>query len=207
MNDFPISEKAERQLIPCAFEKDALRVYEDVARTYINASAETLWSRLENRLCNKAHCAALQDTFFALRWNERHESVATYADRLKLASMTLATLVSDEVLLNRFKAGLPQKLQDQAVLVTGAFDSVVSVVSRLSSAQQNTAQEHVGEIAEPAKQASVHSVAVRTPDERFGHVKCHYCQRMGHIVRYCDKRRADMARGNAVRGAGKRMRV
>ena len=121
--------------------------------------------------------------------------------------MTLATPVSDEVLLNRSKAGLPQKLQDQTVLVTGEFDSVVSVVSRLLSAQQNTVREHVREIAEPAKQASVHLVAVRTPDERFGHVKCHYCQRMGHIVRYCDKRRAEMARGNAVRGTGKGMGV
>ena len=116
--------------------KNALRVYEDVSCSNLKATSEVLWAKLEDRLCNKAYRAALQNAFFSLRWSERQESVAAYADRLRSASLALAMLVADEVLLNRFKAGLPQALQDQAVLVTGDFDSVVSVVSRLSSAQQ-----------------------------------------------------------------------
>ena len=191
LKDFPIEKKAERRLMPSAFEKDAQRVYEEVAGSNLKASAEELWSLLEVRLCNKAHRSALQDKFFNLKWNERKESVATYAERLHSDSIALPTATTTDVLLNLFKSGLPQKWQDQAVLVTGDFDTVVSSVSRLSTAQQASAREPVREIGESSTSAGirVQPTTSSAADDRFAHVKCYYCQRLGHIARFCEKRR------------------
>ena len=101
LKDFPIEKKTERRLMPSAFEKDAQRVYEEVAGSSFEASAEELWSLLEVRLCTKAHRSALQDKFFNMKWNERKESVATYAERHRSASIALPTATKTDVLLNR----------------------------------------------------------------------------------------------------------
>lgn len=192
LKDFPIMESSERRLLPYAFEKDARRVYEEVASMHTEASAAELWGLLETRLCNKTHRSALQDKFFEMRWSEKKESVAQYAERLRSASMALPTPIEGDVLLNRFKAGLPQKLQDQAVLVMGDFDTVVSSVSRLSTAQQNLHRESIREVKEHtghgAPQQPEGSNA--SNESRFAHVKCHFCLQLGHIARFCDKKKA-----------------
>ena len=155
--------------MPNAFEKDAQRVFEEVVSTHTSDTAATLWDLLETRLCNRTHMSALQDKFFSMKWNERKESVGSYAERLRSASMSLPTPISNDVLQNRFKAGLPQKLEDQAVLVTGDFDTVVSAVARLSTAQQVSTREHVREVAERATQNTSTTKACST-DGRFAHV-------------------------------------
>lgn len=188
LKDFPITKPAERRLMPYAFEKDARRVYEEIASTHTEASASKLWDMLEVRLCSKTHRSALQDKFFAMKWNEKKESVAHYAERLRSAAMALPTPVDNDVLLNRFKAGLPQKLQDQAVLVMGDFDTVVSSISRLSTAQQSFHREQVREVIESAGGGPSQSSG--NAGNRFAHVKCHYCSQLGHIARYCDKKKA-----------------
>lgn len=127
---FPHCPKDERRLLPYAFDMDAQRVYDEVASKHLDATATELWKLLEERLCNSAHLSTLQDLFFRMKWNERRESVAKLADRLRSAAMSLPTPISNDVLLNRFKAGLPSKLQDQAALVFRDFDTVVSSVSR-----------------------------------------------------------------------------
>lgn len=180
------------------FERDGQRVYEEIASKHADVSASELWKMLEVRLCNETHRSALQDRFFSMKWNERRESVAYYAERLRSASMAWTTPISDDVLLNRFKAGLPQRLQDQAVLVTGNFDTVVSSVSRLSTAQQSAPRELVREVSEahsptgrqtlPAAKVPTYSSSMTN---RFAHVKCHFCQQLGHIARFCSKNKPE----------------
>lgn len=197
MREFPIQTSDERRLLPFAFDKDASSVYDEVAGGNLECSATELWDKLEARLCNKAHRSALQDKFFNLKWNDRRESVGGYAERLRSAAMALPSAIPSDVLLNRFRAGLPQKLQDQAVLATGDFDEVVSAISRLSSAQKST-PEHVREVSE----TSGASQTVDRPDQgtRFAHVKCYFCQGLGHIARYCPKKRP--AEGGKGSGGG-----
>lgn len=108
--------------------------------------------------------------------------------------MALPSPITNDVLLNRFKAGLPQKLQDQAVLVTGDFDTVISSVSRLSTAQKSSSREPVREIGEGSGYSNRKPPASDSTDNRFAHVKCHYCQKLGHIARFCSKKLADKAK-------------
>lgn len=177
--DFPIREADERRLMSYAFDRAAQRVYEEVASENRDCSATTLWELLETRLCNKAHRSALQDMFFGLKWNERRESVSGYAERLRSAAIALPTEVGAGVLLNGFRAGLPQKLQDQAVLVTGDFDDVVSAVSRLSSAQM-APKKQVREIQEGGRPTPRNDDdTTRVGSNRFAHVQCYACQTMG----------------------------
>lgn len=106
-----------------------------MARKEIDASATELWETLERRLCNTANYAALQDTFFNMKWMDRRESVAAYADRLRAASMALKKPVNHNVLLNLFRDGLTQSVQNQATFVVGDFDTVMSSVVRFYYAQ------------------------------------------------------------------------
>lgn len=205
-SDFPIKTNLERRLMPLAFANDALRIFNEVASAELEKSADELWELLEARLCNGAHRKALQDRFFSMTWNERKESVAEYAERLRAASLALPTPIANDVLLNRFKAGLPQKLQDHAILVAGDFDEVVSAVSELSSAQQNTSKEPVRKVREEV-------AAIKTPcnpvlgqtdtmgdqRNRYASYTCHYCQKVGHISRFCNKKKADRAKEDAAK--------
>ena len=146
--------------MPSAFERDALRVYEEDAGFYVNASADDLWEILETKLCNIVHRSDLQDKFFGMKWNDRKDSVAHYAERLRSAAMALPTTISMGVLLNRFKAVLPQKLHNQAVLVMGDFDTVVRSVSLLSTAQPSMHRESVGKWRKRRKHCTIRLVAV-----------------------------------------------
>lgn len=100
-------------------------------------------------MCNETQLHALQNGFFGLKCSERQESAAAFRERLTLASLILQTPGADEIFLIRFKAGLSARLQDQAMLVTGDFDTVVSEVPRLSSARQTIFRERVREVQEP----------------------------------------------------------
>lgn len=120
--------------MPFAFKRDAERVYEDVACANVECSGAELWRLLDGRMCNKAYQSALQDRFFNAKWNDGRESVASYAERLCSAAIALPSQITPHVLLIR--AELPPRLRNQTVLVTGAFDEVVSAVSRLSSTKK-----------------------------------------------------------------------
>lgn len=176
--------------MPCAFERNARHVYEEVAESHVDASADDLWEILETSLCNMTHRSALQDKILGMKRNDRKESVAHYAERLRSAEMALPTTSSMDVLLNCFKAGLPQKLQDQAVLVTGEFDTVVSSVSRLSAAQPSIHRESVRYTAE-TPDTTQNTASRGSSTDRFAHFKCHACQQMGHIARHCLKTRGE----------------
>lgn len=86
-----------------------------------------------------------------MKWNDHGESVAVSAERHSAAPLALPNPITNDVLLNRFKTGLQPKLQDQGVLVTGDFDTVVSSVSRLFTAQQGMCKEQVREVSEGSK--------------------------------------------------------
>eukprot|EP00171_Calliarthron_tuberculosum_P002219 IDg2219t1 len=124
-NDFPVTEGTKKRLLPLAFDGDARHVYEEVANNAVSSTIEELRVRLQDRLCNNVHQAALQDKFFELRWNEKRESFSAFAEKLRSAALALPKGVEEDVLLNRLKAGLPPRLRDQAHLVTGTFDEVV----------------------------------------------------------------------------------
>lgn len=197
--DFPITEATKRRMLPNAFDGDARIVYEEVAGCNPKATADELWILLENRLCNKVHQAALQDRFFSMKWNERKEAFSAFAQRLRSAALALPGGINEDVLLNRLKAGLPTRLKDQANLITGSFDVVVSKLGVLSTAAQN--REFVREVAEvPVQKPSNYSG--NGSYNRFAHVICHYCSQRGHIARFCPKRKADEAAGNGQGGRG-----
>ncbi len=175
-----------RRLLPHAFEVDARMVFEEVANNNVDATGEELWGMLQLPLCNKVHQAALQDKFMEMRWNERRESFATFAQRLRSASLALPGGVCEEVLLNRLKAGVPTRLKDQAHLISEDFDVVVSKLSRLSSAAQT--REAVREVKEDAPPGPA-PTSPRQILGQFAHSTCHYCGLKGHISRYCEKKK------------------
>lgn len=51
--------------------------------------------------------------------------MSRFAERLRSAKIALPTPITD-VLLNRFRVGLPQKPQDQVILMSEDSDTVVS---------------------------------------------------------------------------------
>lgn len=77
LKDFPITVPAERRILSNAFEKDAQRVFEEVASTNTEATATELGDLLEVRLCNQTHRSALQDNLFNMKWDGRKESGTT----------------------------------------------------------------------------------------------------------------------------------
>ncbi len=84
----------------------------------------------------------------------------------------------------------PIRMKDQAHLISGSFDVVVSKLGCLSTALQN--KEHVREISESSTDRSSNGGgAVASDSGQFAHVTCHYCSEKGHIARFCAKKKAD----------------
>lgn len=185
IRDFPVSEKTSRRLLPLAFEGDARNVYEEVANESLDVNTTELWTRLEERLCNKVHQSELQDKLFDMKWNERKETFTTFAQRLRSASLALPTPIDKDILLNRLKAGIPSRLRDQAHIITGSYDEVVTRLGRLSAAQMP--REGVREIVENKDGGMA---------ERYATYLCHACGKRGHIARYCTVKRE----GNGLGG-------
>lgn len=111
--------------------------------------------------------------------------------RLRSASVALQTSVTDETILKCFKAGLPSGLQDQAILVTGDFDTIVRIMSRLSGSQRVVSRKKTREVQEASADSS--SSQSWKGDQR--HVKCCYCQKMGHMTGQCLQKEGDLACG------------
>ena len=196
--DFPTTKSGMKRLLPLAFDCDARFVYEEIAGVNPDANCEELWKLLGMRLCNEVHQSTLRDRFFAMTWNERRETFEKFAWRLRSASLLLPDMIDDGLLLNRLKNGLPNRLQDQPKLLSGTFDEVVSRVSSLSSAQGHRL-EKICEVREDGV-AKMSHVPSFSSDNRFAHVRCHYCQNLGHISRDCEKKMAD--RGASGKGRG-----
>lgn len=76
------------------------------------------------------------------------------------------------MLLNRFKAGIPGKLRDQAQLIAGYFDEVVTQLSRVAGAQM--AREFVREFNEGEQEYN-----------KYASYICYQCGERGHIARKC----------------------
>ena len=186
IKDFPTSKAGMKRLLPLALDSDAGFVYEEIAGVNLFASFEELWKLLGMRLCNEIHQSALRDRFFAMTWNERREPFEKFAWRLRSASQLLSDKVDDGLLPNRLKNGLPNRLQDQAKLISGTFDEVVSRVSSMYSARGNRL-EKVCQLREDGL-AKIGHVLSFSSDNRFAHVRCHYCQTLGHISRDCEKK-------------------
>ncbi len=106
---------------------------------------------------------------------------------LRSAALSLQDGVAEDVLLNRLKARVPVCPRDQAHLITGSFDEIVSRLRRLSSAQVH--REAVREVSETVNDAAGGSSS--TANKYATHI-CHYCQKRGHIARHCEKKKADM---------------
>lgn len=81
--------------------------------------------------------------------------------------MALQTAVADEILLNRFDEGLPARLQDQAMLVTGNYDTVVCVVSRLYSGQNIDSNKEYEKYRSPGQTALVPSTKEGNPSTQI----------------------------------------
>ena len=148
LKDFPIMESSRMRLILQAFEGDARHVFEEIANSDPDMDSAELWTRLEKRLCNSVYQSALRDKFFSISWCDKRESFDKCASRLRSAALTIPDAIEEGIMLNRLKAGLPTRLQDQASLVPGGFDEVVSRLSCLSTAQM-VKGEHVREVNEP----------------------------------------------------------
>lgn len=189
--DFPTTQAGMKRLLPLAFDGDARLVYEEIASFNSDVSCEKLWELLSKRLCNEIHQSALRDRFFAMYWNEKIETFEKYAWRLRSASLLLPDVIDDGLLLNRLKNGLPNRLQDQAKLVSGTFDEVVCRVATLSTAKGNRS-EMVREVRENGGTEKSRDGMLR--EDRFASFRCHYCQKLGHISRDCEKKKSDRAK-------------
>lgn len=55
--------------------------------------------------------------------------------------MALWIPTSDDIMVNHFRAGLPACIQGQIMLISRYYDTVVSIVLRLSATQQTTSTE------------------------------------------------------------------
>ena len=197
--DFPTSKAGMKRLLPLAFDGDARLVFEEIANFNTGSSCDELWELLSKRLCNYIHQSALWDRFFAMTWNEKSESFERYAWRLRSASLLLPEAIDDALLLNRLRNGLPNRLQDQAKLVSGTFDEVVSRVSTLS-VTKSYRSECVRGVKEHVTVAT-NEGGSKTTSNHFATYRCHYCQKLGHISRDCEKKKIDrLGQGKGISG-------
>lgn len=81
-----------------------------------------------------------------MKWNERKESFTSFAERLRSASIALPTSIDNDILLNCLKAGITARLCDQAQIITGSYEEVVTRLGRLSA--EKIPREGVREIEE-----------------------------------------------------------
>ena len=85
--------------------------------------------------------------------------------------------------------------------MSGIFDEVVRRVSNLSTAQRNR-YEAVFEVCEIDQvQAESDRAETLGGTDRFAQVRCHYCQKRGHISRYCKKKNTDKLATGKEKGA------
>lgn len=125
----------------------------------------------KKRLCNEEKLGNLQDKFFTIKWNESKETLPMYIERIRTGTRMLQIPITNNILVNRFKAGLSYKLRQQIMVIKGSFDTIVSLVSRLVAEQQRTPIETVREVreqtyhrsgsVEPAREAREQEVAGR----------------------------------------------
>lgn len=156
-----------------AFDAVARENFEEEGNGALNTSTDGLWGKLEARLCNQTHEAALKDQIFDKRWHDRKETFSSPTQRLRSTSLALPNGLSEDVLLNWLKAGIPPKLWDQAHLVAGSFDDVVSKISRITAAQMTG--EPVCGVGEDDSQGN--------DDDRCANYILPACQTGGHIAR------------------------
>lgn len=120
--------------------------------------------------------------------------MSRFAERLCSAAMGLPRSITKDVLPKRFEGELPQNLQDQATLMSGYFESVggaVSLLSTLQRASPTTVREDVREISEDTRHGDGSKDRARDESkQRCTHLRCHFCQHLGHIARYSAKRKA-----------------
>ena len=125
-----------------------------------------------------------------MRWYEGKETFESYASRLRSASMKLAHGSIDEsTLLNRLRNGLTRRIQDQAALIPGGCDEVVSRLAALSTTQGY--KENVRQVNEGTSE---------TGRNRWANVRCHFCSELGHISRHCPKKRDEACEGKGSGG-------
>lgn len=90
--------------------------------------------------------------------------------------------MSEDVLLNRLKAGISTRQRDQSHLITGSFDEVVIRLSRASIAQLIR-----GQVPETCEQPGIEGR--EETESRFANFFCHRCGRRGHNARRCVRKR------------------
>ena len=217
--DIPIPVDRQRALMALAFEGVALKVFEQTAAlsARLHESPEQLWQRLREKLCNKSHIISLRSQLMNVKWDEKRESVAQYANRLRTMSMNLPEDISDDMMINMFTQGLPNRLRIQALAVQGSFDEVVSRTALIAS-ETGLGKESMRPITEgskggnsskygnSSKSSGVNESKQYCPpsqqESKGGHnqvgnyrprqgafeIICYYCRKPGHIIRDCRER-------------------
>eukprot|EP00171_Calliarthron_tuberculosum_P015039 IDg15039t1 len=88
-NDVPVNESHKRALMSHSFEGIALRTFEEIAAANPMASSEDLWKMLRSRICNESQVMSLRSEFMNIRFNDRKESVQSFANKLRSSALNL----------------------------------------------------------------------------------------------------------------------
>jgi hypothetical protein len=130
---YPVDPIHQPKLVAHAFRGAAATVFQQIAATNTNASAQTLCDLMKGRLYNTAQ-VQIQRARFTRATMKKDESVEQFAERLRQLTYRLPETTTDDVLLQRLRDGLPRTLKVNALAVTGEFDTVSSQSGQIADA-------------------------------------------------------------------------
>ncbi len=199
MHDFPVSERDLRRMVGIPFSGSAKGMYEEVASNNLGASSVELWSILESKLYKESQQMGQRASFYSTSWKERTESIEQYGACLRTQALTLPDSVSEEALVHRFIEGFPQRVRQQALLISCGYDRIVARTALVSEAGSKKPEpvrrmkregDRHGRESSGAPRDSPGAVPggdSRPEEEGHRDRVCYPCRKLGHISRYCSQ--------------------
>jgi hypothetical protein len=211
MRSLHLSLEQETSTDGMEFTGPAATVYEKVHGDYMNATADELWDKMQRRLYSEGQVQAQHSRLHTVKLGA-DETIEDFSQRIRDLGTGLSEAAEDAMLRQSFRESVITTLKLHFLAISAGFDEVVSRLSQMSEAAEETASRVGSKGSEnttfPLDESALPGTLSNPvgPDPRHTKDirvlncsrKCYKCQRCGHTrsgAMYVDEqtRSRDMA--------------